>query len=125
MDGKRHHASSKRQLVDIELLIGNFLRTGVTVCGIVIIAGLIWHLLRHHDEAKVFPSTLPAIWQGLLAGRGYAVIDAGLVLLILTPVLRVAVSVVWFMQERDLMYVLITVFVLGMLMLSFFLGKAG
>jgi uncharacterized membrane protein len=39
--------------------------------------------------------------------------------------MRVAVSVVAFMIERDWTFVLVTTFVLAMLILSFFLGKTG
>ena len=50
---------------------------------------------------------------------------AGLILLIATPVARVAVSVLVFVVERDGAFVLITLFVLILLLLSFLLGKAG
>ena len=46
------------------------------------------------------------------------------VLLIATPVMRVAVSIVAFLIERDWIFVIVTSFVLAMLILSFFLGKA-
>ena len=57
--------------------------------------------------------------------RAAAVIVAGLVLLIATPVIRVAVSLVAFTRERDRTFVAITATVLFLLLLSFLLGKAG
>ena len=50
---------------------------------------------------------------------------AGLLLLILTPVVRVAVSILAFRAQRDRTYVLITSAVLVLLLLSFVLGRAG
>ena len=49
---------------------------------------------------------------------------AGLLLLIATPVLRVAVSIFAFVYEKDKVFVIITSIVLGLLLLSFILGKA-
>jgi uncharacterized membrane protein len=53
------------------------------------------------------------------------VVTAGLLLLILTPILRVAVSIVAFIIEKDRIFVFITATVLAVLLLSFLLGKAG
>ncbi|HSC71377.1 MAG TPA: DUF1634 domain-containing protein [Candidatus Methylomirabilis sp.] len=45
-----------------------------------------------------------------------------MLLLIATPVLRVALSVVFFLAQRDCLYTGITLFVLAVLLLSFFTG---
>jgi len=50
---------------------------------------------------------------------------AGLLVLIATPVLRVALSVVGFALQRDWVYVGLTVLVLLVLLGSFLVGKAG
>jgi uncharacterized membrane protein len=72
---------------------------------------------------------IPRTWhwlsQGLLEGNGQAVIVAGLLLLIATPVLRVAISVLAFVRDGDRVYACITGLVLLLLLLSFELGKAG
>ena len=49
----------------------------------------------------------------------------GLLVLIATPVLRVAVSILAFWQEGDRKFVLITSVVLALLLASFLLGKVG
>ncbi len=72
-----------------------------------------------------FPRTLADVWAGLLIMRPQAIIVVGLLLLIATPVIRVAVSVVAFALERDRLYVVITLAVLTILILSFLLGKGG
>jgi uncharacterized membrane protein len=64
------------------------------------------------------------IWHGIRAGRGRHIIEAGVYLLVLTPVVRVAMSVVLFAAaERDWLYTAITLAVLiltltGLLFLS-------
>ena len=105
---------------------------------VTILAGLIIMFVHHpgHLQSPAdlvrltrfgaeFPHTLRGVGEGLLAGRGQAVAAAGLLLLILTPILRVAVSVLMFALERDRPFVLITAAVLAALVLSFLLGKAG
>jgi uncharacterized membrane protein len=66
-----------------------------------------------------------ALPGGIVSGGGKPVVMLGLLLLIATPVLRVAVSVVIFLIQADLTYVLITLIVLTLLLASFFLGTAG
>ena len=72
-----------------------------------------------------FPRTLAWLVGGLGRVDGTALIVLGLLLLIATPVLRVAVSIVAFAAGRDRAYVIITSIVLTLLVLSFVLGKAG
>lgn len=72
-----------------------------------------------------FPRTVADVWNGLLIFRPQSIIVVGLILLIATPVVRVAVSVVAFALERDYRYVVITLVVLAILILSFLLGKGG
>jgi uncharacterized membrane protein len=64
-----------------------------------------------------------AVLTDLLQLKPKALIDAGLILLILTPVFRVAVTVVAFILDGDLVYTAITLFVLAVLVASFFLGR--
>jgi hypothetical protein len=53
------------------------------------------------------------------------VVCFGLLMLIATPILRVAVSIVVFVVQRDWEFVAVTAFVLAVLLASFFLGKSG
>jgi uncharacterized membrane protein len=57
-----------------------------------------------------------------VAGKPYAIIGFGMLLLIATPVIRVALSVVFFLVQRDWLYVAITLFVLAVLLLSLVAG---
>ncbi len=65
-----------------------------------------------------FPRTFSQIWLGLQGFQPQSIIALGLLLLIATPILRVAVSIVAFALERDVRFVVITAVVLGILILS-------
>jgi uncharacterized membrane protein len=63
--------------------------------------------------------------RGIQHSQGRAIVTLGLLLLVATPVLRVAVSVIAFVYQRDRTFVVITSVVLLLLITSFMLGKAG
>ena len=90
----------------------------------VIVLGLLLELLQPNKFAsqklQLFPQTFEQVWVGLLVLRPQAVITLGLLLLIATPVVRVAVSVVAFVVERDRKFVVITLVVLLLLLFSIF-----
>jgi Protein of unknown function (DUF1634) len=68
------------------------------------------------------PGEDPTDFSGVLAGIGalrpIAIAQAGLLVLVATPVSRVAVSLVAFLLERDRLYAAITAAVLGLLLFS-------
>jgi len=59
-----------------------------------------------------------AIVPGLLALRPIAIAQAGLIVLVATPVVRVIASVIGFALERDRLYTAITLGVLTILLIS-------
>ena len=112
----------------IEVILGNLLRTGVLVSAAVVLVGACIYLYRHaRDPAdyRVFrgePSeyrTISGVIQSVISGRGQGIIQLGLLLLIATPIARVAFSVVGFAIERDRLYVAFTLLVLAILLYSF------
>ena len=111
----------------IEDIIGNLLRIGVGTAAAVVLVGAAAYLVRHgfgHANYRVFrgePSdlrTLRGIVRAALGLHPRGIIQLGLVLLIATPIARVAFSVLAFAVERDRMYVVFTLMVLGILILS-------
>lgn len=72
-----------------------------------------------------FPKSLADVTAGLADWRGRAIVVTGLLILIATPVLRVAISVLVFIEERDYTFALITGTVFVILLISFALGKVG
>ncbi|HUX41411.1 MAG TPA: DUF1634 domain-containing protein [Rectinemataceae bacterium] len=115
-----------------ELMVSFVLRSGVIISAAVIVIGLM--LLVYHGMAGLtsgiatafeFPHTFGAVFAGVAKLDPVSVISLGLLLMIITPVTRVAVSIVAFAMERDWRYVGITTLVLLVLLVSFALGKAG
>ncbi|AVF26446.1 putative membrane protein [Paenibacillus larvae subsp. larvae] len=115
------------ELAAVELVVSRFLRAGVVLSAVVIGTGLLMFLITDSSgyPDAIFPTGLIEIVQGLMALKPYGIILTGLFLLILTPVLRVAVSLLVFWKQRDWMYMGITTVVLGILIISFFIGRAG
>jgi uncharacterized membrane protein YfcA len=112
-----------RQVRDAEIAIGNVLRFGVLASLAVLLIGIVYfYSLRllgvlHHP---VFPDTLSGVINGLMHGDSVSIIMLGLVILLATPVLRVAVSIIAFAIEEDRTYVIITSVVLAILLFSIF-----
>ena len=121
----------------IESIMGNLLRAGVLFSAAIVTLGGVIYLIHQGSAApsyRVFrgePSDLRTV-TGIvndaldLGGRG--IIQLGLLLLIATPVARVVFSILAFASQRDWLYVLVTVVVLGVLTFSFTgsrLGPAG
>ena len=111
-------------------IIGWILQGGVILSASIILIGFILLPLRPGGLSVhrflTFPQTLSQVWAGLLVLHPQAIIALGLLLLIATPIMRVVVSIVAFTLERDRRFVVITMFVLAILLLSNFLpGSIG
>ncbi|MBX5458199.1 MAG: DUF1634 domain-containing protein [Thermogemmatispora sp.] len=110
-------------------IIGWILQGGVLVSAAIIVIGVAWLFLQPGGPGTTsvarFPHSLPDLLTGLLQWQAPALIVLGLVVLIATPVLRVATSIVAFALERDARYVLITLAVLLILLYSLFFGDRG
>lgn len=109
---------------NLEISISVILRTGVSIAGAVVFLGGIVYLLRHGGEAVNYrqfygePAAdrkIGGIVAGTLAFQGRSIIQLGVLLLIATPIVRVAFSMVGFAMERDRTYVVITAIVLAVL----------
>jgi uncharacterized membrane protein len=117
-------------VLQAELLISHVLRGGVVLGAIVIGVGLVAFYARYGLNpsamiANVYPHSLDQTLLGLAHGTPQAIMVLGLLILLATPVVRVAVSIVAFALERDWTYVAITALVLLILLVSFLLGRAG
>jgi uncharacterized membrane protein len=117
----------------IDQALGNLLRTGVLLAAAVVLVGGAYYLFRHGGEVAdygVFQGEPPelrhpsGILESALAWRGRGLIQLGLLLLIATPVARVAFSVFAFAVQRDRLYVVLTLIVLGVLVYSLFFAPA-
>ena len=109
----------------IEVIVGNLLRAGVLLAGAVVVIGGAIFLMRHGHESPQYHQfvgepaalrTVPGILREAASLRGREIIQLGLLILIATPILRVAFSVVGFALERDWLYVGITLLVMAVLL---------
>src|SRR5262249_37663541 len=111
------------------------LRLGVVLSVSIMLVGMAVAVVHHPKDfsspsalgaltspAAHFQNTLLDVISGVRRGRGQAIVMAGLLVLIATPVARVALSVVVFVKVRDRLYVAITSVVLLILLISFGVG---
>ena len=131
-------ATQRTRVGTAEIWVSHLLRAGVIISLLVILAGSImmfchhWHYLSSSHDMKeltgaawTFPHDLRAVASSTLDGSGRGLVVAGLLVLICTPVLRVALTLVIFLLEKDRAYVILSAIVLALLTTSFLLGKAG
>lgn len=123
MEGKKPALKER----DMQLIMGNLLRVGVVLSMTVVAIGGIIYLFGFGqlkadysefvmDEAGFF--SLASIWTGILEMNGKAIIQLGILLLIFTPISRVILAVFSFFLERDYLYVLIGLMILGIILFS-------
>jgi uncharacterized membrane protein len=111
----------------VEVIVANLLRAGVLLAASVVSLGGIIFLVRHGGEIPHHSTfvgvpeefrTLSGICRRALTLHGRNIIQLGLLILIATPVARVAFSVVAFALARDRLYTAITLIVLAVLIFS-------
>ena len=98
----------------LERTIGATLRVGVTAAAIVAGVGGVLYLLLHGSEPASFGAHDPI----RPFGTSERIIALGIILLIATPILRVALLVVAFARARDAIYVILSAIVLTVLLVS-------
>lgn len=122
--------------MDIQILVSRTLRWGVSIACIVAFAGGTLFLVRHGGEAFNLAqyqgfsyagtqpvdhaaltdyTTLGGILTGFVNFTAVGWIQTGVLLLILTPVMRVTLSLLDFVRERDWLYAIITAVVLAVI----------
>jgi uncharacterized membrane protein len=107
--------------------------TGVLVAAAVMGAGLIWFVATHEGmppgdhlfsgEPKYFENPVSMLERAIslkAIGHRRSVIMIGVVLLLINPLIRVAFAAVGFAAQRNRLYTVISLAVLGVLLLSFF-----
>jgi len=116
----------------LDLTLGNLLRAGVILSASVVFTGALVFLLRHGESSPdyhVFRQGPPSfrlvsgIFRGVGGLSGRAIIQLGLLILIATPVGRVAFSIYAFLRERDRLYTAVTSMVLMLLLYSLFFAS--
>ena len=112
------------------------LRWGVLFSAAIIFLGIVLYVAQAGPRAILLaprgippgvdrdPTSLGDVLRGMITPLPAAVADLGLLILIVTPVLSVALAAAAFAAERDWMYAGFAAFVLAMLMVGFALGRA-
>ena len=113
---------------DIKKLIGNTLRWGVTIaCAIALVGGGSYLFQHGGDPVKDYSlfdashpdySTLGGIFGGFFNFKAAGIIQVGVIALLLTPIMRVLLSLIDFLQERDWLYAFITSIVLAIIFVN-------
>jgi uncharacterized membrane protein len=111
----------------LEAIIGNLLRAGVLASAfIVLLAGMVF-IGQHHADTVSYSTfhletsdlrTISGIFRSAWSLRVDAIIQLGLLLLIATPVARVALAAIGFYLEGDRVYVAVSLIVLSILVFS-------
>src|SRR5262249_54281624 len=111
----------------VENIIGNVLRYGVLLAAGVVCLGGIVFLVRHGHEPVPYhvfrgePAEfrrIPGIFKAAISFRGRGIIQLGLLLLIATPIARVAFSIIGFTAEKDRLYAVFAMIVCLVLLYS-------
>lgn len=113
---------------DLRGLIATTLRVGVSVACLIALVGGVMYLTLHggepmpdythfsYDEAHpACYTTLGGILGGIGEWNARSVIQMGVIALLLTPILRVLLSLVDFLRERDWLYAVISAIVLAVI----------
>lgn len=125
-------STSKFTDKQLQSVIGNVLRYGVLSALTVTILGGIILLLKDSQQTVSFSTfvekdqNLVVVFQTILNGlkewNGESIIYLGVLLLFLTPALRLVLSLFSFFLEKDTLYVIITLIVISVIILSLSFG---
>jgi uncharacterized membrane protein len=111
----------------LDAMVSFVLRLGVNLAAAIVLLGALVFLHRHGHELPHYavfqgePSdlrTIDGVVREAAAFTGRGLMQLGLLVLMATPVARVALSVVVFAFQRDRTYVVVTLIVLTLLLLS-------
>ena len=127
MAGDENNRIAASQDKRMDEVMGVLLRTGVVLAAAVVLLGGVVYVAHYRTPASDYgvfhgePEELRSvsgIFHEALAFSGRGLIQFGLLILIATPISRVAFSLIAFLYQRDWKYVVITAAVLGLLVYS-------
>lgn len=118
----------KDSLHELELTISRILRGGVMVSGGLLLIGWLWMLFRDGDVLETFKTYEPRPlmeglhWAVVTNDRAYLVAQAGLVVLVCLPLVRVLMTAILFWRTKDKGLAWMAFMVFAALAGSFLLG---
>lgn len=109
--------------MDLNRLLAYSLRVGVLVGAVLSLAGLgFWAVRGFGPVDSASGSNVGSLLASAITGNPAGIVYLGVIILIATPIFRVALSVLFFAFEKDRKYVAITLLVLGMLVFALVSG---
>lgn len=112
--------------VDLNRLVSYSLRVGVFASSLLSTLGLlVWAARGFNNVVAVSGLAILQVIASAVGGNDSGIIYLAIVILVATPVLRVAISSIYFVKEGDGRYVLISLAVLSMLVFALASGYAG
>lgn len=117
-----------QSLHDLEMTISKLLRLGVMGAGILLALGWLWLLFNNGDVLAGFSNYEPHSFfetiQWALINRDKAMLIsmAGLALLVSLPIIRVFMTAVLFVKQKDFILAIMAFAVFACLIASFMLG---
>lgn len=115
---------------DVQVLVGNTLRIGVWVSMGITLLGLVLFLAQ--NSSKSFDATMlaadpvnftfSALIHGIMQGDALSIIQLGVLVLLITPILRIFFALYGYWQEGNKLYIIISLVVLCIIASSLFIG---
>ena len=116
-----------------EQIIGRLLQLGVLLAAVVVLVGGVALLVQFGRDVPAFQvfhgenatlTSIRAVVNSAFSGDSRGIVQLGLILLIATPVARVALTLGAFVVQRDRLYVGTTLIVLILLLYGLIWGRA-
>lgn len=126
IDSDQHITKPQTEL-QLENTLSQLLKYGVLIaCGVVLLGGFLYLNLHGNElasyqyfrsEPDILRSPIDVV-NAAYAGSSSAIIQLGLLFLIATPILRVIISLLMFLWQRNFIYVTLNLLVLSALLYS-------
>lgn len=121
---------SQESKKDIQQLVGNTLRTGVWLSFAITLSGLLLFLFQNSTQifsTGILPAepvrfSLKEMARGLIHGDALSIVTLGVLMMLITPVLRVVFALYGYWLERNKLYMFISIVVLSIIAGSLLIG---
>jgi len=113
---------SQNSIFKMEILISNVLKIGVLLSAGFLITGLSMLIVTEDDSCPTGEMSVEWFSNGLTSFTPSHIIFTGFIILVSTPILRVAASVMIYFKQKDYTFAVITGVVLAVMIYSLTMG---